>query len=270
MLSREGFGLSQTKFLFMYSWPFVKACIAMKKTPRVGVRIGKNASFRYLVDLAFQNPRKEEVLNGAFDERLVDELSCTLHALGFLEDYWGAPGGDPKDMFLGLAIQRGFIIYISQHLRYCTPKTIASKRPNLGGKTQSLLSCALSVSEIFTGEAKLSNVMLLVLKKGSDPNERVSGRTFLFRYLEFLAGDGTYTVASLEMEYSRILKALLTHGADPNETEVSPDGKTEQPVWMIFAMKFLQQDIPETMFDFYLELVELCLLFRADPNLGQV
>jgi hypothetical protein len=146
----------------------IKASIAMmKKTPRIGKRLGDDADFGYLVDTVMQNSRKAEMLNGAPTTRLLEELSYVLGQLRYLEEYWGGVGGLQQNMFLGLAIERGLLLYVSQQLRCLRSGPICTKQMQLGPTRRSLLDCAMGYPPFLSSaEPDVSDMVLFLLTHG--------------------------------------------------------------------------------------------------------
>ncbi|ORY17867.1 hypothetical protein BCR34DRAFT_596734 [Clohesyomyces aquaticus] len=251
----------------------LKASIAMlKKSPRVGEDTGRSPRFRYLVDLALHSTRRAELASGKPAIKLLDEMAYVLNDVGFYKSYWGATSGTPsvQDCFLGLAIERGLLLYTSDQLDYRSRTPISSRRLHLGDMQRRCLldhALALPKSNSFD-EPDVSDVVKYLLTKGCDPNDLNDGQTPFSQFLQRLSkDDGGKDAATLKSTGScrlKILKHLLTHGADPNFGV----NEGSWALWATFLQRLYEGSmIPKHMCQYYLDIVELLLSFGANPNL---
>ncbi|KAF2476737.1 uncharacterized protein BDR25DRAFT_339639 [Lindgomyces ingoldianus] len=249
-----------------------KSSLALiKKSPRVGEVVGKSSSFRYLLDLTLYSSRRAELSNGAPTTKILDELSYVLKDLNFYESYWSGTkerGGDTRDMFLALTLERGLLLYTSQQLEYRSRNPISTRRLNLGGEQSwSLLDCALTLprSESFD-EPDVSDMVLYLLTNGCNPNELHNNKTPFSRFLQRMGLEQMNENAGAETSvYSHrltVLKHLLTHGGDPNFGASEGSWAT----WVTFFRRLYEQDVPKKHCQHFIDIIELLLSFGADPN----
>lgn len=244
----------------------------LKKSPRIGEDAGKSPSFRYLVDLALHGALRLELASGMPATKLLDELSYVLSDVGFYQSYWGATEGiaSIQDNFLGLAIERGLLLYTSFQLELRNRTPISSKRLNLGNKQgRCLLDCALALpkSDSFD-EPDVSAMVKYLLVNGCDANDLSEGQIPLSRFLQRLSeDDNCKDAAAMTSTCSyriKTLKILLTHGADPNFVA----GKGSWSIWTIFLQRLYERTMmPKHLSQYFLDIMELLLSFGADPNL---
>ncbi|KAF2789109.1 hypothetical protein K505DRAFT_313725 [Melanomma pulvis-pyrius CBS 109.77] len=272
----------------------VKANIAMiKKMPRTDEWV-QSSSFQALVDTTLNSSRKAEVLNGVPITALMEDLYYALTKARFFGSYT-FNGIHWKDDFLGLTIERGLTLYASQQLQYPASGPIVKRQLRLKEHNYPILFRAMSTLQIpATGEPDVCSMVLYLLEKGCNPNEtceqdlhmqemssyRSNYYTLHLKQMAFSYENQTpfsYLLSSVGFEGTnqepiaqksvyagriRLLKHLLTHGADPHHYL----GNTHWPLFMFILDRLFQKDSPEKLSWYYLEIIELLASWGMNVN----